>query len=120
MTTAIECVEPIETDDITEGRGSGRRSALLASASAVIAGLATLLDAKPAAADCLGSPCCELASCTWCNYQVSPDRYTCPEGYTRVMWTCRSGSVTWGCGECGTDPTSCWRGRFACSVYFRW
>jgi hypothetical protein len=108
--------------DIDLAPRTGRRFAVLAGASAIIAGLATLIDARPAAADCLGSPCCSLASCNWCNYRVSPDRFTCPGGYYRTLWTCRSGSITYGCGECSTNPDTCWdkHAGYACSIYFRW
>jgi hypothetical protein len=113
----------INTDiDIEPERRTGRRFAVLGAASAIIAGLATLLDSRPAAADCLGSPCCSLASCRRCSYAVSPDRFTCPSGYYRTVWSCRSGSVMYGCGECSTNRNTCWDedGTFWCSIYFRW
>jgi hypothetical protein len=120
MTTAIECIESADGGVEPVEQRTGRRFALLAAGSAVIAGLATLLDAKPAAADCQGSPCCSLARCNLCDYKVAHDRYTCPAGYYRVIWTCVSSGITWGCGECSTSSSSCWQGSFACSIYFRW
>ncbi|GAB3938986.1 hypothetical protein [Micromonospora vulcania] len=119
MTNQMECVTPTETAAITDRRPS-RRFALMGAASAVVAGLATVLKASPAVADCLGSPCCSLASCTRCHYAVEPDRYTCPSGYYRTFWTCTSGGRTYGCGECSKSKTSCWSGPFACSIWYVW
>jgi hypothetical protein len=120
-TTTLEFVDASEAVVDAAPARTGRRFAILGATSALIAGLATLLDPKTAsAADCQGSPCCHLARCNLCYYQVSHDRYTCPSGYYRVMWTCVSGGVTWGCGECSTNSSSCWSGTFACSIYFRW
>ena len=121
MTTAsLECVTPSETgvDFEENGGGKGRRFAVLASASAFIAGLATLVNATPAAADCLGSPCCSLATCTWCNYAVNRDRFTCSSGWTRRTWSCTTagGSIFW-CGECAKGA-SCWNGPWNCSIWF--
>ncbi len=120
MTTAIECITEPSGGSETVAHRTGRRFAVLTLGSAVIAGLATLLNAKPAAADCQGSPCCSLARCNLCDYQVSHDRYTCPSGYYRVLWTCTSAGITWGCGECSTSSSSCYSGSYACSIYFRW
>ncbi|GGQ60212.1 hypothetical protein [Couchioplanes azureus] len=117
MTTAMTCVTPARTAAAGERRS--RRRALLSAASAVVAGLATVLKASPAVADCLGSPCCSLASCEQCQYAVSRDRYTCPDGYRRTVWTCVSGSRTYGCGECSTGET-CNDGPFACSIWYAW
>lgn len=121
MTTSLERIEPGGTDvELVEPRRTSRRYALMTVGSAFVAGLATLLNAKPAAADCQGSPCCSLASCTICYYEVSKDRWKCPPGYYRTYWTCVSGSgITFGCGECSAGP-SCWTGPFACSVWFHW
>lgn len=91
--------------------------------SAVIAGLSTLLmRAQPAAAvGCLGEPdCCHLATCTWCNYNVSPDRFYCPTGYNRFTWSCvdsGTGNLVW-CGECTTSTLNCFNGSFTCSAWF--
>ncbi|GAA1704916.1 hypothetical protein GCM10009765_62590 [Fodinicola feengrottensis] len=120
MTASLECVTPEATEEIEQTISGRRRFGLLAASSAFIAGLAVLLDSKAAAADCLGSPCCSLATCTWCYYQVSRDRYTCPSGYHRVLWTCTSGGFTWGCGECSGNASTCWQGPFNCSIWFRW
>jgi hypothetical protein len=122
MTMTLECLDGAEDIvDLATPRRTGRRFALLASTSAIIAGLATLIDGKAAsAADCQNSPCCSLARCNLCFYKVAHDRYECPSGYFRVMWTCVSGGVTWGCGECSTNASSCWSGSFACSIWFRW
>jgi hypothetical protein len=126
MSTFLAGSAPEQTDidiDSTPGWRTGRRFAVLGAASAIIAGLATLIDPRPAAADCIGSPCCSLASCTWCRYSVSPDRFTCPSGYYRTVWSCRTGSGTmYGCGECSTNWRTCWDeyASYACSIYFRW
>lgn len=96
----------------------GRRRFLIAG-TAVIAGLATLLRPEPAAADCLGSPCCALATCTLCDYQVSRDRFICPAGYNQTLWTCvesGTGYLVW-CGECSAGP-SCYEGPWYCSTWF--
>lgn len=118
MSTTLECVTPTGTASVVE-RPTGRRFAVLGAATAVIAGLATVLKASPAVADCQGSPCCSLAKCNQCHYAVSKDRYTCPSGYRRSYWTCVSGSRTYGCGEC-TTGSNCWTGPFACSIWYVW
>ncbi|GII95824.1 hypothetical protein [Sinosporangium siamense] len=125
MSTTLECVERASADvDISEidvggeREGKGRRNMLLASASALVAGLATLLNPARAAADCLGSPCCYLASCTRCSYSGSPSSYTCPPGYYKTYWTCVSGGYTYACGECSGGP-SCYQGPWPCSIWYR-
>jgi hypothetical protein len=91
--------------------------------TAVIAGLATLLArSQPAGAwhECLGQPhCCELATCTLCDYNVSHDRFYCPSGYFRYTWMCTEpdGSFWW-CGECTGSQINCFNGPFACSQWF--
>lgn len=118
MSDTLECVTSANTASLVEAPGR-RRFAILGAASAIVAGLATVLKASPAVADCQGSPCCSLASCTICNYAVAKDRYTCPSGYKRTYWTCTTGGRTYGCGEC-SKGTSCWTGPFACSVWYVW
>lgn len=105
--------------DRTDSDTDGGRRRLLIAGTAVIAGLATLLRPEPAAADCLGSPCCTLATCTLCDYNVARDRYNCPTGYNRTLWTCvesGTGYTVW-CGECSTG-TDCYSGPWLCSTWF--
>lgn len=98
----------------------GRRralQALLAGATAIVGGLATAIE--PAAADCLGSPCCALATCQWCSYSVSRDRYNCSaEGGNRTLWSCTDGTgrLVW-CGECSAGG-DCYTGPWYCSTWF--
>jgi len=115
--TLVDAVENEATDAPTQGR----RRALQVGASMLIAGLATLINPRHAtAADCLGSPCCTLASCRWCSYQVSRDRYTCPSGYYRTYWTCRTSNGTlYICGECSGAAGNCFQGPFYCSTWYR-
>lgn len=83
---------------------------------ALVAGLAGVLaTSEPAAADCQGSPCCQLARCTVCPGSC---RYTCPSGYYRRYWWCAAGARIIGCGECTTSSSSCWSGSFYCSVWW--
>ncbi|WP_331771900.1 hypothetical protein OG948_50930 (plasmid) [Embleya sp. NBC_00888] len=117
MSITQECVQVADTDIEPRKGARGIGVKALAGASAFIAGLATLINATPAAADCQGSPCCSLASCTMCNYRVAHDRFYCPTGYNRTVWSCVSGSSMFWCGEC-SGGTSCWNGPFACSIWF--
>lgn len=83
---------------------------------ALVGGLAGMLaTAEPAAADCQGSPCCQLFSCTKCAHSC---HYTCPPGYHRQMWFCSAGARAIGCGECTTSTSTCWDGDFSCSVWW--
>ncbi|GAA3956310.1 hypothetical protein Aau02nite_78540 [Amorphoplanes auranticolor] len=118
MSDTLECVVSSNTASAAE-RPTRRRFAVLGAASAVVAGLATVLKASPAVADCQGSPCCSLALCKQCSYAVSKDRFTCPTDYKRTYWTCTSGSRTYGCGEC-TTGANCWNGTFYCSIWYAW
>jgi hypothetical protein len=82
----------------------------------MVAGLAGMLAAsEPAAADCLGSPCCQLASCDQCSGGCN---YSCPSGYYRMYWWCQAGARTIGCGECTTSSSNCWAGIYHCSVWW--
>lgn len=72
--------------------------------------------AIPAAADCQGSPCCQLASCTVCAGRC--DCFTCPPGYRKKIWYCSVAGRPIGCGECSGANGSCWDGPFACSKFW--
>ncbi|MFI6496710.1 hypothetical protein [Nonomuraea typhae] len=94
-----------------------RRKGMYAAATALIGGLATLLDSKAAHADPLGSPCCELATGRWCPYTTGRDRWYCTTG-NRTYWTCRTSSGrTVFCGECA-DGGDCYSGPFYCSIWY--
>lgn len=101
---------------------SDRWDRVLSVGTAVIAGLSTLLmKAQPADAshECLGQPhCCNLATCTWCDYTVAPDRFFCPAGYNRFEWSCVENGVLAWCGECTGSTTSCFIGPWQCSAWF--
>ena len=121
--TTLSCVNVDEASLKTAERmDPGRRRGLFAIAGALIGGLAVVIQKSPAAAghECLGQPhCCGLATCTWCQYAVSRDRFNCSEhsGYKRLTWSCsESGRLAW-CGECAKGPT-CWDGGFKCSIWF--
>ena len=110
-------------DSSSEGhRGSplaGRRSisGLLGGAGlALLAGAAALWP-DAVRADCLGSPCCSLASCTQCSYSGLKCNYSCPGGYSPHLWYCYYGSSLVACGECNTG-SDCWGGSFACSIWW--
>ncbi|HEX6686109.1 MAG TPA: hypothetical protein VF062_25270 [Candidatus Limnocylindrales bacterium] len=121
MSPTLECLEPVEDriESQEAGRRPGRRFVLMASATAFIAGLASLVRPSPAAADCFNSPCCVLGSCTWCPYTVSPDRFFCTNGFIRTSWMCATGAGTlYWCGECASG-SSCHDAPFQCSIYFR-
>ncbi|GII21651.1 hypothetical protein [Planosporangium mesophilum] len=79
-----------------------------------LAGAAAL--PKAAAADCQGSPCCHLASCTKCGGRCW--NWTCPSGYRKQSWFCMAGVRPIVCAECTTSTSSCWSGTFACSYWF--
>lgn len=97
-------------------RRRGVLGLLGAGGMALVGGLAGVLaTAEPAAADCLGSPCCSLASCNRC---AGSCHFGCPGGYHRQMWFCAAGARPIGCGECTTSTSSCWRGSFQCSVWW--
>ncbi|MEU8247509.1 hypothetical protein [Nonomuraea sp. NPDC048916] len=96
-----------------------RRSALgllMKGGTALVAAVAGVISmTQPAAADCLGSPCCSLASCRRCSGGCN---YSCPSGYYRRYWSCLAGvRVIW-CGECTSSSSSCWAGSFYCSVWW--
>jgi hypothetical protein len=96
---------------------NGRRGFLMA-ASALVAGVATVLNGGVAKADCQGSVCCQLARCNICAYTVSKDRWNCPSGWYRTIWTCRSSTGRlYICGEC-SRTTSCWYGPWLCSTWY--
>lgn len=120
MSTTTVCAE--STGVMTEleelnSRPARRRRVLRTSSTALVAGLATLFLGGKAVADCQGSPCCSLAKCNMCSYQVNKDRYTCPSGYNRRTWSCVTGSNRYYCGECASGST-CYDGPFACSIWF--
>lgn len=122
-TTTLGCLEvDEERASVAQDMDPSRRKGLFAIAGAVVGGLALLLDKTPARAshECLGQPhCCSLATCTWCRYAVSKDRFNCTEwsGYKRTTWSCNeNGRLAW-CGECAKGPT-CWDGGFKCSIWF--
>ncbi|GII21647.1 hypothetical protein Pme01_12440 [Planosporangium mesophilum] len=72
---------------------------------------------KAAAADCQGSPCCYLASCTKCSGRCWG--WTCPSGYYRTYWWCMAGTRPIVCGECVKNNTGgCGSGPYACSYWF--
>ena len=85
-----------------------RRAALLGAGSAFVAALATLASSKEVLADCQGSPCCSLASCTRCTVQQCSGWF-CPVGYHQTCWNCRSGGSWYMCGECSAGST-CYQG----------
>jgi hypothetical protein len=111
-------VRNAEAESFGEVQNPMRRRAALVWASALVGGLATLLDRRPAQADDMSSPCCGLASKRLCSYTVSRDRFYCPSGYTRTVWSCRTGSgqLVW-CGECASG-SSCYDSPFYCSIWF--
>ena len=97
-------------------RRRGVLGMLGAGGMALVGGLAGMLvTAQPAAADCQGSPCCNLASCNRC---AGSCQYTCPSGYHRQVWYCSAGARAIGCGECTTSTSTCWEGSFYCSVWW--
>lgn len=107
--------------DVTVPRGE-RWDRVIGVGSAVIAGLSTLLMQSSQASathGCLSQPdCCSLATCIWCPYTVSPDRFYCNTG-TRYTWSCvdaGTGQLAW-CGECA-GGADCWSGPFSCSAWF--
>lgn len=119
----LACVEIDQASiKVAEEMDSSRRRGLFALAGVLVGGLAVLVQKTPAHAshECLGQPhCCSLATCTWCRYAVSRDRYNCSEwpGYKRLTWSCKeSGRLAW-CGECAKGPT-CDDGGFKCSIWF--
>jgi len=121
--TTLMCVDVDQASLRTaEEMDSSRRRSLFAIAGALVGGLAVLVQKAPAQAyhGCLGQPhCCALASCRWCNYPVSRDRFNCAEwpGYRRLTWSCnQDGRLVW-CGECAAGPT-CHDGPFPCSIWF--
>jgi len=105
-----------EEPTVSEDRSGG----FLGAGTAIIAGLAILLSPRSASASHgMPSPCCDLATNTLCDYQVSRDRYNCPSGYNRTLWTCTepgTGRLVW-CGECSSGST-CYNGPWYCSTWF--
>jgi hypothetical protein len=63
--------------------------------------------------------CCHLArkdkECMWAG---AKQFYTCPPGYYRQWWYCCEGTQQLGCGECTTNPDTCWSGSFECSIFW--
>jgi len=118
----LDCLEVDEAGiAVADKLDPSRRRGLFAIAGAVVGGLALRLDKTPArATGCLGEPdCCDLATCKWCNYAVSRDRFNCSEwpGYKRTTWSCRQGTRLAWCGECAKGPT-CDDGGWKCSIWF--
>jgi len=124
--TDIDCVTYDEADDvgalltkrISRRRGLG---VLAGAATALIGGLSSACGIIRRADPCTPVPspaCCHLASCIECTWAGSKDQYACPEGFQQSYWTCideLGQSVV--CGEC-TPGTSCFRGPFACSIWY--
>jgi hypothetical protein len=82
----------------------------------IVGGLAGILGtATPAAADCQGSPCCSLASCTKCSGSC---HYTCPSGWRRAYWGCMAGTRVIFCGECVKGGSGCSGSSYYCSVWW--
>jgi hypothetical protein len=83
---------------------------------ALVGGLAGLFaTAPPAAADCQGSPCCHLASCTVCSGRC--DCFSC--GHYKRIWYCSVAARVIGCGECQKYSGDCWHGgTYYCSKYW--
>ncbi|ACU74553.1 hypothetical protein Caci_5695 [Catenulispora acidiphila DSM 44928] len=72
--------------------------------------------AAPASASPL---CCQLAypNGPFCNYFEC--WFSCPSGYTKMVWTCASGSREIVCGECQQGGNTCWNGsKYVCSIYW--
>jgi hypothetical protein len=90
---------------------------------ALVGGLAAVIaEPKPeaASADCQGSPCCHLASCTVCSGTCS--NFFCPcnsenNCWGRTWWWCTSGSHLIGCGEC-VKTGNCHAGPWLCSKWW--
>ena len=63
--------------------------------------------------------CCSLArldrECQWVGKKAN---FTCPPRYYRQYWVCVEGTRQIGCGECTTDPTSCFGGCYDCSIWW--
>jgi hypothetical protein len=120
----LECAD-YGTAELAARINPMQRRGLLAAAGAIVGGLTVLLGRAPAEAshECLGQPhCCSLATCTWCRYSVSRDRFNCSEFtktvHYRRVWSCsQSGRLVW-CGECTTNKASCWNGSFGCSIWY--
>jgi hypothetical protein len=93
------------------------RRSLLRVGTALIAALAAMSTPEPASADCQGSPCCSLASCTRCNLNFCGG-WSCPSGYNATCWNCTSGGKWYVCGECSAG-TNCYSGPWACSIWFQ-
>jgi hypothetical protein len=93
------------------------RRSIFGIGTAVVAGLATVL-ARPteAHADCQGSPCCFLASCTRCRRNPRGGWF-CPRGFNARFWTCVSGRRRVICGECARG-SNCFQGPWACSIWY--
>ena len=69
--------------------------------------------------DIVTGDCCQLAlPDTECSYSDTKDQFTCPEGYHKQYWTCCEGTRLLGCGECTTDPGTCWDGEYICSTWW--
>lgn len=98
---------------------SRRRFAVFA--TAFIGGVSALLagGSAKAYADALGSPCCHLATGTWCYYAVNRNRWNCNghPGTNRVFWTCTANNRIVYCGECTTGD-NCYMGSWKCSIWF--
>jgi hypothetical protein len=63
--------------------------------------------------------CCSLARLdNECKYYGDKSRFSCPDGYYRQWWHCCEGTRLIGCGECTTSTEACWRGSFACSIWW--
>lgn len=122
-TVDVKCGNIDETvEELARELDPSRRRGLLAFASSLVAGLAVLLEGTPASAyhECLGQPhCCDLATCRWCRYPVSRDRFNCSEwpGSYRAVWSCReNGRLAW-CGECA-GSRNCFQYPWKCSIWY--
>lgn len=63
--------------------------------------------------------CCNLACPnTECPYPAGDkSKFTCPDGYTKTLWTCCCGTRQIACGECA-GGNSCANYPWACSILY--
>ena len=63
--------------------------------------------------------CCHLArKDNECHWIGTKSGYSCPQGYYKHWWYCCEGTKQLGCGECTSNPNSCWSGSFQCSIFW--
>ena len=65
--------------------------------------------------------CCGLATDKECCYPdgKSKAQYICPQGWYKTWWFCVEGTQAYGCGECSSEPGSCFDGDYECSIYWK-